>query len=182
MKTLATAVLLNLVALSGCHKAAQEVVAGGQATLQLTSSSIPDGSIPRAYTCDGADTSPRLSWTAPPPTTKSLALIVIDPDAPQGTFVHWVLYNLPPSTRELPEGFPQKEQLPDGTQQGLNDFPKVGYGGPCPPRNSRHRYLFILYAVDTKLDLPPGVTRKQVEEALKGHVVAHGDLTARYGR
>lgn len=182
MKTLATAVLLNLVALSGCHKAAQEVVAGGQATLQLTSSSIPDGSIPRAYTCDGADTSPRLSWTAPPPTTKSLALIVIDPDAPQGTFVHWVLYNLPASTRELPEGLPGQEQLPDGSRQGLNDFPKMGYGGPCPPRNSRHRYLFILYAVDTKLDLPPGVTRKQVEEALKGHVVAHGELTARYGR
>ena len=104
--TLAFAVSLNLAALLGCHQAAQEVVAGGPPTLQLTSQSFHDGAIPRAYTCDGSDTSPKLSWTAPPATTKSLALIVIDPDAPQGTFVHWVLYNLPPSTRELPEGLP----------------------------------------------------------------------------
>jgi Raf kinase inhibitor-like YbhB/YbcL family protein len=181
-RSLATVVLLNLVAFSGCRQAAQDVVAGGPPTLQLTSPSFHDGAIPRAYTCDGSDTSPKLSWTAPPATTKSLALIAIDPDAPQGTFVHWVLYNLPPSTRELPEGLHGLEQLPDGSRQGMNDFPKVGYGGPCPPKNSRHRYRFILYAVDTKLDLPSGISRKQVEEALKGHILAYGELSARYGR
>jgi Raf kinase inhibitor-like YbhB/YbcL family protein len=181
-RTLAFAVLLNPAAFLGCRQAAQDVVAGGPPSLQLTSPSFHDGAIPRAYTCDGSDTSPKLSWTAPPATTKSLALIVIDPDAPQGTFVHWVLYNLPPSTRELPEGLPAQPQLPDGSRHGLNDFPKIGYGGPCPPKNSRHRYRFILYAVDTKLDLPSGISRKQVEEALKGHILAYGELRALYGR
>jgi len=181
-RSAATAILLTVPALGGCHQAKYEVVPGGQATLQLTSSSFRDGNIPKAYTCDGSDTSPQLAWTAPPAATKSLALIAIDPDAPQGTFVHWVLFDLPPMTQSLPEGLPPQSQLPDGSRQGVNDFPKTGYGGPCPPRNSTHRYIFVLYAVDTKLNLPPGATRKQVEEALRGHVLAHGELIGRYGR
>jgi Raf kinase inhibitor-like YbhB/YbcL family protein len=174
------AALLTVPALGGCHQAKYEVVPGSQATLQLTSSSFRDGRIPKVYTCDGADTSPQLAWTAPPPATKSLALILIDPDAPMGAFVHWVLYNLPPTTQALPEGLPKQAQLPDGSRQGQNDFPKTGYGGPCPPGSSAHHYAFVLYAVDTKLDLPADATRKEVEGALKGHVLAHGELVARY--
>ncbi len=175
-------ILAVAAALAGCHRAGSVVVAGGQATLELTSTSFQDGKIPQAYTCDGTDTSPQLAWTAPPPATQSLALIVVDPDAPVGAFVHWVLYNLPAATRSLPAGVPKQEQLADGTRQGQNDFPNTGYGGPCPPRSSTHRYFFVLYALDEKLDLPLGSTRAQVEEAMKGHILAHGELMARYGR
>jgi hypothetical protein len=178
----AVSLLLVLPAAAGCHGAGSVVVAGGQTTLQLTSTSFQDGKIPQAYTCDGADTSPQLAWTAPPPATQSLALIVVDPDAPMGAFAHWVLYNLPATTRGLPAGVPKREQLADGTQQGRNDFPRTGYDGPCPPRSSTHRYFFVLYALDAKLDLPPGSTRAQVEEAMRGHILAHGELMARYGR
>ena len=176
----ATAILLTVPALGGCHQAKYEVVPGGQVTLQLTSSSFRDGRIPKVYTCDGADTSPQLAWSAPPAATKSLALMVIDPDTPMGAFVHWVLYNLPPTTQALPEGVPKQPQLPDGSRQGQNDFPKTGYGGPCPPGSSAHHYVFVLYAVDTKLNLPPEATGKEVEAALKGHVLAHGELVARF--
>lgn len=176
------ALLLIVPALGGCHRAGTTVVAGGQATMQLGSSSFPDGAIPKTYTCDGADTSPQLAWTAPPAGTRSLALIVVDPDAPMGSFTHWVLYNLPATMRELPEGLPRQEQLPDGSRQGRNSFPRTGYGGPCPPRTSTHRYVFVLYALDRTLDLPAGATRRQVEEAIKGHILAHGELTGRYGR
>lgn len=175
-------ILVAVAASAGCHRAGSVVVAGGQATLELTSTSFQDGKIPQAYTCDGADTSPQLAWTSPPPTAQSLALIVVDPDAPMGAFVHWVLYNLPAATRSLPEGVPKQEQLTDGTRQGQNDFPNTGYGGPCPARSSTHRYFFVLYALDEKLNLPPGATRAQVEHAMKGHILAHGELMARYGR
>ncbi len=175
-------ILVALAASAGCHRAGSVVVAGGQVTVQLTSTSFQDGKIPQAYTCDGSDTSPQLAWTAPPPTTQSLALIVVDPDAPMGAFVHWVLYNLPAATRSLPEGVVKQEQLTDGTRQGQNDFPRTGYSGPCPQPNSTHRYFFVLYALDEKLNLPPGATRAQVEDAMKGHILAHGELMARYGR
>jgi Raf kinase inhibitor-like YbhB/YbcL family protein len=175
-------ILVVAAVLAGCHRATSVVVAGGQATLELTSTSFQDGKIPQAFTCDGSDTSPQLAWTAPPPATQSLALIVVDPDAPMGAFVHWVLYNLPATTRGLPEGVPKQEQLADGTMQGQNDFPRTGYGGPCPPRGSTHRYFFVLYALDEKLNLPSGATRAQVEDAMKGHILAHGELIARYGR
>jgi len=177
-----TALMLLGPSQLGCHRAQDVVVAGGQSTLELTSSSFKDGKIPPVYTCDGTDSSPQLAWTAPPAATKSLALIVVDPDAPMGAFVHWVLYNLPATSQGLAEGIPKREQLADGTRQGQNDFPETGYGGPCPSRNSTHRYVFVLYALDTKLNLPPGATRKQVEEALKGHILAHGEFIARYGR
>lgn len=150
--------------------------------MDLTSSDLKDGKVPVAHTCDGANASPQLSWSAPPAGTKSLALVVSDPDAPSGEFTHWVLFNLPPTERSLPEGVPQSDQLADGARQGGNDFGKTGYGGPCPPRNSEHRYIFTLYALDTTLDLPAGASRKEVEAAMKGHIRARGELTARYGR
>lgn len=156
--------------------------AGSQATLELTSSSIPSGEIPRKFTCDEADTSPALTWSAAPAGTQSLALIVTDPDAPRGSFTHWILYDIPPGTRQLQEGMAKQAQLPDGSRQGRNDFGDSGYRGPCPPGGSPHRYIFSLYALDSKLNLPPGATKKQVEDALKGHVLAHGELTGKYGR
>lgn len=165
------------------------VACGGSATpgqdkpkLELTSSSFTAGQIPAKFTCDGSDTSPALAWGAPPAMTQSFALIVIDRDAPIGEFVHWVAYNLPAEKWNLSEGLPKQEQLPDGTRQGMNDFDKVGYGGPCPPGKSPHRYVFELYALDTKLNLPGGATREQVEKALKGHILARGELTGRYQR
>jgi Raf kinase inhibitor-like YbhB/YbcL family protein len=150
--------------------------------LELTSASFAAGQIPAKFTCDGSDTSPKLGWGAPPATTQSFALIVFDPDAPSGEFVHWVAYNLPAEKRELAEGLPKQEQLPDGTRQGMNDFDKTGYGGPCPPGKLPHRYVFVLYALDTKLSLPRGATREQVEKALKGHILARGELIGRYQR
>ena len=140
------------------------------------------GDIPKKYTCDGADVSPPLNWTDPPPGTQSLALLCEDPDAPRGTWVHWVLFNLPASARELPEGVPTKETLSGGGRQGKNDFGKIGYGGPCPPKGPAHRYFFKLYALDTPLDLKPGVTRQELLKATGGHILAETELMGRYSR
>lgn len=140
------------------------------------------GTIPRKYTCDGPDVSPPLRWTEPPAGTKSLALITDDPDAPVDTWVHWVLYELPAATRELPEGVPSTETLAYSARQGLNDFHKIGYGGPCPPRGLAHRYFFKLYALDSDLDLAPRATKQQLETAMKGHVLSQTELTGHYRR
>ena len=142
----------------------------------------PGGSIPKKYTCDGADVSPALRWSDPPAGTESLALIADDPDAPVGTWVHWVLFNLPSATRELPEGVPRVKELGGGGLQGTNDFRKVGYGGPCPPPGNPHRYYFKLYALKSKLNLAAGATKKDVEQAMKGLALAEADLMGRYGR
>jgi len=150
--------------------------------MELTSSSFRDGRIPNEFTCDGAGGSPQLAWTAPPAKTVSLALVVTDPDAPGGTFVHWVLYNLPASLHALPAAVPTLGQVPDGSRQGRNDFGNLGYGGPCPPGHSTHLYVFDLYALDAPLNLPPGATRKQVEAAMQGHILARGELIGRYSR
>jgi Raf kinase inhibitor-like YbhB/YbcL family protein len=179
-----SAVLFLLTALggpAGCHGSAAP--GGGTPLLDLASSNFQAGAtIPAKYTCDGADTSPELKWTSVPQATQGFALIVIDPDAPIGEFVHWVLYNIPGATRELPDGLPAQQQLADGALQGRNDFGRIGYGGPCPPGSSPHRYVFRLYALDAKLNLPAGATRAQVEKAIAGHILAHGELTARYQR
>ena len=151
--------------------------------ISLTSSAFSAGGmIPKKFTCEGADASPALAWSGAPATAQSFALIVGDPDAPAGVWVHWVLYDLPGSSRELAEGVAKQEQLPDGTRQGRNDFAKIGYGGPCPPPGTPHRYYFKLYALDKKLDLKAGVLKAEVEGAMKGHVVAQGELMGRYGR
>jgi Raf kinase inhibitor-like YbhB/YbcL family protein len=154
----------------------------GLPSLRLTSVTLQAGQFPAKDTCDGADASPELAWSGAPAGTKSFALVVIDLDAPGGEFVHWVLYDLPASARELPEGWAQQDRLADGSLQGRNDFGKTGYGGPCPPGNSPHRYVFRLFALDAKLNLAPGTSRGQVEAAMKGHVLAQGELTARYQR
>jgi len=172
--------LLVLACLPGCRGSA--TLGKGTPTLALTSTSFNEKEFPKLLTCDGADSSPELAWTAPPPATQSFALVVVDRDAPLGSFVHWVLYDLPPDKRELPESLSKQATLPDGSRQGLNDFEKPGYGGPCPPGKKAHRYIFALYAVDSKLNLPSGSTRREVEDALRGHILAHGVLIGRYHR
>ena len=148
----------------------------------LTSAAFREGGmIPPAHTCDGRDASPPLAWTGPPPGTNSFALISDDPDAPGQTWVHWVVYNLSPSARQLPEAFPPDEERPDGTRQGMTDFGRVGYGGPCPPGGT-HRYFFTLYALDAMLSLPPGATKPQLEAAMKGHLLAEAQLMGTYRR
>lgn len=156
---------------------------GGAMALQLSSTSFSaNDTIPKKFTCDGPDTSPQLAWNAPPAGTQTLALIADDPDAPVGTWVHWVLYDLPGTARELSEGVPKQEQLSSGGRQGKNDFGKIGYGGPCPPPGKPHRYFFKLYALDTKLNFKAGATKADVERAMKGHILAQGELIGRYGR
>jgi Raf kinase inhibitor-like YbhB/YbcL family protein len=152
-------------------------------TFQLSSPAFKEGElIPRRHTCEGEDLSPPLHWGVPPAATKSFALIADDPDAPAGIWVHWVIYNLPLDLRGLPEGIPAKDRLPDEALQGVNDFKRVGYGGPCPPPGKPHRYFFKLYALDAALNTKPRATKAQVLEACKGHVLAEAQLMGRFAR
>ena len=152
-------------------------------TLQLSSTAFEPGAyIPKKHTGEGPDLSPPLKWTDPPPGAKTFALICDDPDAPVGTWVHWVIWAMPASTRELPEAILTQKLLENGMKQGMNDFHKIGYGGPMPPRGSDHRYFFRLYALDTDLALNPGATRKELLNAMKGHILAQGELMGRYKR
>lgn len=151
--------------------------------LTLTSQGFTNGSdIPTKYTCDGENVSPALAWKDVPSGTKSLALIVDDPDAPVGTWVHWVLFNIPPDATALPETASSEPELADGSRNGTNDFKTLGYGGPCPPKGAPHRYFFKLYALDRKLDLPSGAKKAQVEKAIEGHILAQTELMGRYAR
>ena len=150
--------------------------------LDIKSTAFEGGdSIPKQYTCDGTDISPQLSWSQPPEGTGSMVLICDDPDAPMGTWVHWVLYGLSPDTLEISEGIPDDKEVLGGAKHGVNDFRKYGYGGPCPPGGT-HRYFFKLYAVDTEVDLDPGATKDEVLDAIKGHILAEGQLMGRYSR
>lgn len=150
--------------------------------LTITSSAFGDGDmIPRRYTCDGDDRSPPLTWSDVPDGAQSLALICDDPDAPMGTFVHWVLFNLPADVRHLPEGVAAQASIESGALQGKNDFGNVGYGGPCPPGGT-HRYLFKLYALDQTLDLQRGAKKSDLLKAMDGHVVAEAQLVGKYRR
>jgi Raf kinase inhibitor-like YbhB/YbcL family protein len=156
---------------------------GRTMSLQISNAAFSVGeAIPKKFTCDGPDVSPQLKWNDAPPNTQAFALIMDDPDAPAGTWVHWVLYDLPANTRELSEGVAKQEQLSSGARQGRNDFGKTGYGGPCPPPGKPHRYFFKLYALDTKLNLKAGATKADVERAVKGHILAQAELTGKYGR
>jgi Raf kinase inhibitor-like YbhB/YbcL family protein len=155
----------------------------GTMSLQISSAAFSAGeSIPKKFTCDGPDVSPQLKWNDPPANARSIALIMDDPDAPVGTWVHWVLYDLPARTRELHEEVAKQEQLSSGARQGRNDFGRIGYGGPCPPPGKPHRYFFKLYALDAKLGLKAGATKADVERAMKDHVLAQAELIGRYGR
>jgi Raf kinase inhibitor-like YbhB/YbcL family protein len=151
--------------------------------LSLKSSAIESGStISRVYTCDGQDISPPLRWGDPPPGTESYALICDDPDAPMGTWVHWVIYGIPTGTDRLPEGVPGREKLENGALQGKNDFGRIGYGGPCPPRGKPHRYFFRLYALDAQLPVGAGLTKKALLKEMEGHILASAEFYGVYGR
>jgi Raf kinase inhibitor-like YbhB/YbcL family protein len=149
----------------------------------IKTTSFSDGSsIPKQHTCDGEDVSPPLTWSNAPAGTQSFALIADDPDAPGGTWTHWLIWNIPATTTSLSENVPKTESLADGSSQGKNDFKRIGYGGPCPPAGKPHRYFFKLYALGTKFDLKPEATRHELEGAIEGHVLAHTELMGRYAR
>jgi Raf kinase inhibitor-like YbhB/YbcL family protein len=152
--------------------------------MRLESPAFPDGAeIPRGHSREGGDVSPALLWSGVPAETASLALVCDDPDAPRGTWVHWVLYDLPPALSGLPAGVAKTDRLPGGGSQGKNDFGEIGWGGPAPPSgHGTHHYSFRLYALDKKLDLPPGATEAQLEAAMKSHVLAEAKLTGTYRR
>lgn len=150
--------------------------------MNVESSSFAQGQpIPQAHTCDGGDTSPALRWSNVPQGTKTFALIADDPDAPAGTWVHWVVYNIPANTYELPAGM-QRTATTSAGGQGINDFRRIGYGGPCPPPGKPHRYFFKLYALDTEVSLKTGPTKKDVEAAMQGHILATAELMGTYQR
>jgi Raf kinase inhibitor-like YbhB/YbcL family protein len=176
--------LLALSSFLGIAACANGPAKGGNSmALDLSSKSFAAGTnIPKQFTCDGEDRSPELHWGEPPAGTKSFALIVDDPDAPVGTWVHWVLFNLPASTRNLSENAPKKGALENGAVQGQNDFRNIGYGGPCPPPGKSHRYFFKFYALDAVLTLKAGSTKSDLERAMKGHILAQGEYMGRYGR
>jgi hypothetical protein len=155
-----------------------------QPTLEVRSTAfLPNALIPARYGCDGEDVSPTLRWQTPPEGTESLAIIVSDPDTPnRRVFYHWIVYNLPPRTRQLLEAVPRQDMLTDGSRQGVNSARKTGYMGPCPPPLSKHRYYFTLYALDKKLVLPPGAGIDLVETAMQGHILATGQLMGRFER
>lgn len=179
---LLSAVILIFIAsiLSGCNRA---IGPPATASLELRSSTFSGDTIPQeCSSCIHQDgVSPELSWSAPPENTQSFALIVYDKDSLFGfKFTHWVLYDIPSEKRELAEDVAKQEQLPDGSRQGPNDYDRIGYVGPCPPGHSPHHYVFDLYALDTKLNLPPRASKKQVVKAMKGHVLASGELVGSF--
>ena len=154
----------------------------GVKKMEIKSTVFKEGEmIPKKYTCDGPDISPPLSWTGVPDTAKTLALVCDDPDAPMGTWVHWVLFNLPADEKALPEKVAADKTLKNGAKQGKNDFRKIGYGGPCPPGGT-HRYFFKLYALDTALHLEAGATKAELVKAMKGHILSEEQLMGRYKR
>lgn len=151
-------------------------------TIQIESPAFKYGDfIPAKYTCDDLNISPPLKWSGVPEETKSIALICDDPDAQIGDWVHWVLYNIPPNTKALKENIPLEKILMDGSFHGLNDWKKYGYGGPCPP-SGVHRYYFKIYALDIKLEASYGLTKKQLLDVMKGHIIAQGELMGKYQR
>jgi len=155
---------------------------GKEMEIKITSSAFSEGGmIPKRYTCDGEDISPPLAWVGVPEGTKSLALICDDPDAPMGTWVHWVLFDIPARTKELSDNIPPEKIIENGAKHGMNDFRRFGYGGPCPPGGT-HRYYFKLYALDTEINLDSGITKEQLLKAMEGHILAEGQLMGRYKR
>lgn len=151
--------------------------------MELKSPAFQNGGvIPKRYTGEGLDVSPPLVWSGEPAGTKSFALICDDPDAPGKTWVHWVLYGIPPTAHELKEGIPKQGVLSDGMLQGKTDFGDVGYGGPMPPPGKPHRYMFKLYALDTVLSLKPAITKADLLKAIEGHVLKESLLMGTYQR
>jgi len=185
-----------ILALCGCHGSTTSPITqsqnsntkananneGSNMQIKLWSTVFQDnGLIPSKYTCDDANVSPPLEWSGLPATTKSIALIVDDPDAPAKTWVHWVAFDIPNSARSLPEAVKPSETIPGGGKQGKNDFGRLGYGGPCPPSGT-HRYFFKIYALDTETNLPSGATKDELLRAMEGHIVKQGELIGKYSR
>jgi len=153
------------------------------AKLEVASAAFENGQpIPSKHTCDGQDLSPPLKWSGAPQSTKSFAIICEDPDAPGGTWTHWVLYNLPGDVTELSEGTPRSASSVRGALQGNNDFGRAGYGGPCPPPGAAHHYAFKVFALDSSLDPIANVTKQQLEQAMQSHIVGQGTLVGTYSR
>ncbi|MDH4201922.1 MAG: YbhB/YbcL family Raf kinase inhibitor-like protein [Phycisphaerae bacterium] len=174
--------MVAMVTLSACKPQDDQQKGESKMDLTVTSTAFEDGQmIPSKYTADGQDISPPLAWQGAPDGTKSIALINDDPDAPMGTWVHWLVWNIPPDATGLDEDTPPDAELADGSRQGTADFGRTGYGGPAPP-SGVHRYFFKVYALDTMLDLPAGATKPQLEKAMAGHILAQGQLMGRYTR
>lgn len=183
--------LLTTILISACapstpiasEQAINDPLGMGDATsIQITSGAFAQGQpIPEKFTCIGENISPMLSWGEPSAGTQSFALIMDDPDAPNGTWVHWVLFNIPVSVRGLPEAFPSDTTLPDGSMSGNSSFGGPGYGGPCPPSGT-HRYFFKLYALDEMLAIAPGATKGELEKAMVGHILAEGELMGTFSK
>jgi len=151
--------------------------------IELTSSAFDSGEpLPMRHTCDGNGISPPLHWRFAPDNTESLVLVCEDPDAPRGTFAHWVLYDIPPEMRELPENVPGEARLAWGGVHGRNDSGGIGYASPCPPSGPAHRYYFRIYALDQKLNLAPGANRQQILDQMDGHILDRGELLGQYAR
>ena len=177
------ALLLGLLTACQSQETTSNQQPGEGVGLQLKSTAFGHSEeIPVRFTCDGEDVSPPLSWSEPPPGTQSLVLIVDDPEAPGGTWDHWLLFNIPATTRDLPEAVSAEPQPHGVGAQGANSWQSLGYGGPCPPPGSTHLYAFRLYALDSDLIIEPGSAKKEVEQAMQGHILAEGILTGRYGR
>lgn len=190
MKSKISLLLLTAIIIFSCTKKNPELTFEKQNSNEersktemiITSSAFIESElIPSEYTCDGVNISPQLSWLGVPENTKSFALINDDPDAPSGDWVHWVIINIPGSVKELPENIPGDRILDNGTKQGINDFGEIGYGGPCPPGGT-HRYYFKLYALDVYLDKDAGLTKKELLNAMEGHILAESQLMGRYKR
>lgn len=177
---IAIAFLVVLAMLNWQARASEE---SGTMKLNVRSPMFMEGDqIPVKYTCDGEGVSPPLYWSSGPTATESYALVMDDPDAPGGSFTHWIMYNIPFNVTRLEEYVTALDRLDDGTLQGKNSYGRVGYGGPCPPPGSPHHYHFNVYALDTRLSLGPGASKDDLLRAMAGHVLAYGELTGIYGR
>jgi Raf kinase inhibitor-like YbhB/YbcL family protein len=181
---LAITTMVFLIPTTGCGSSPAASPEGEtDMSIQVSSIAFTEGdTIPKDYTCDGKDISPPLNWSGVPDGTRSFVVISDDPDAPVGTWVHWVLYDIPADLGGLPEGVPKSPSVAGVGTQGSNDFRKTGYNGPCPPRGKPHRYFFKLYALDIELNLEPGATRATVEKAMGGHILSEGQVVGKYGR
>ncbi len=177
-----TGLFLLVFCVTGFNVYSASNYGGRNMSVKLTSPAFKEGGmIPIRYTCDDANVSPQLMWDGASQGTKSFAIIVDDPDAPMGTWVHWVVYNIPHNVVELQENVPPEKTLPDGTLQGTNDFRRIGYGGPCPPGGT-HRYFFKIYALDAFLKLDAGATKIELLKAMEGHIISEGKLMGKYSR
>lgn len=176
-------ILLAVVAAGSAAQNQTKQATSSRMKFQVTSPAFASGNaIPRQYACDGPDQSPELRWNESPAATVTFALVMNDPDAPVGDWTHWIAWNIPAASHGLAENSPRQEQFADGTRQGRNDFGKIGYNGPCPPPGKAHRYFFHVYAVATKLDLPAGASRAELDSALKGHILAEAEYMGTYRR